>query len=306
MVEAILPPSPPKVMELYHVQLLLSADFDFAGADNVALTWAEDANSYSITEDLERGEGWVISWWFEALPDRTALEGRIVEAGAHDLTSLSVELVDPSTDWLSYVHQVFPAFDIGRFHIYGSHIDMPEIPEGAIGLQIDAATAFGSGEHETTKGCLLAMEKLYDDGFAPDRIADIGCGSGILAIAAHQLWGKDVVATDLDTESIRVCGAHAAANHCADAIITDEAAGYDSALIADKGPFDLVLCNILAGPLVKLAPDLHANLAEGGYAILSGLLVSQADEVIAAHTGLGLTLISQDHDGDWAVLVFQR
>jgi ribosomal protein L11 methyltransferase len=203
------------------------------------------------------------------------------------------------------VHRYFPPQILGGFYIYGSHSKNAAGPE-LIPLNIDAATAFGSGEHETTKGCLLLLEGLKNTaGFAPRRGLDMGCGSGILAIAMKKLWpDMAVLAVDIDPESVRVTARHAVMNQTP--LKTEAGDGYDAPSVTADGPHDLIAANILAGPLVEMAPALARHLAPGGYAILSGLLARQRQDVNAAHAALGLSPRAELVLGDWAALLFQK
>lgn len=211
----------------------------------------------------------------------------------------------PEKDWLRHVHDNFPPVEAGRFYIYGSHYDGAK-PDHLIPLCIDAATAFGSGEHETTKGCLTAFDTLAADHTFKNAL-DMGCGSGILAIGITKIWpDAAVAAVDIDPESIIVSERHAAMNGCKDAIKTEAGDGYAAKIVAENAPYDLIAANILAGPLMDMAPDLNKYLAPGGFCVLSGLLGRQETDVTAAHTAEGLVPVHSIAVGEWRALVLQK
>ena len=216
---------------------------------------------------------------------------------------LTVEEIPP-TDWLAATYEAFPPVRIGRFHVHGSH-DRSSVPIGAIGLCIDAATAFGTGEHETTAGCLTALQQL-----ARRRrfrnVLDMGCGSGVLAFAAARLWRAPVLAVDVDPEAVRVARINARANRVGEWVTTLAAEGYADRRVRRSGPYDLIIANILARPLMAMAPDLAANLAPGGVAVLAGLLNGQQAQVLAAHRLQGLSLAARLPMGEWPTLVIRK
>lgn len=212
----------------------------------------------------------------------------------------------PDEDWLLHVHRHFPPITIGQFFIYGSHYD-GDIPKDLIALRIDAATAFGSGEHETTRGCLLALQDLKQQGFVPKRVLDMGCGSGILALAAVKLWPDvEALCIDIDPESVVVTHRHAALNGCSKNITAEAGDGYAAPRVAAMAPYDLVLANILAGPLVAMAPDCAKVTAPQGFVILSGLLARQEKEVTDAHLAQKLLQGQVYGLNDWRALVFHK
>ena len=242
----------------------------------------------------------------EERPDRASLSVSLaILAGSLDFAEpeLTIEQIPP-TDWLAATYEAFPPVRIGRFHIHGSH-DRSGVPTGAIGLCIDAATAFGTGEHETTAGCLTALQRL-----AKRRrfrnVLDMGCGSGVLAFAAARLWHAPVLAVDVDPEAVRVAQNNAAENRVRRWVTARAGDGYADRMVAAGGPYDLIIANILARPLVAMAKDLATNLAPGGMAILAGLLTRQQAQVLAAHRLQGLELVIRLPVGDWPTLVLRK
>jgi ribosomal protein L11 methyltransferase len=210
----------------------------------------------------------------------------------------------PPVDWLAENRRAFPVQSLGRFFIHGSHHE-GRVPAGRIGLLLDAATAFGSGEHATTRGCLAALDRLARRRRIR-RTLDLGCGSGFLALAAAKLWRVRVRAADLDPESVRVTRANAARNGVARLVRAARSDGYRGALVRSGRPYDLILSNILAEPLCRMARDLSRHLAPGGVAVLSGLLVAQEPAVIAAHRRHGLALAGRRRRDGWSTLEFRR
>lgn len=164
--------------------------------------------------------------------------------------------------------------------------------------------AFGTGHHGTTLGCLRALDRLADTGFVGERVVDVGCGTAVLAMAAAAVWPARMLASDIDAQAVEVAQANLAANAMTNRVQVVEAAGFDHPILA--GPFDLILANILKGPLVALAPDLSARLEEGGFAILSGILNEQADDVAKVYAQLGNSVIYREQIGEWTTLSLQR
>jgi ribosomal protein L11 methyltransferase len=166
--------------------------------------------------------------------------------------------------------------------------------------------AFGTGHHGTTLGCLRALDRLAGQGYVGQNVADIGCGTAVLAMAAARIWPNPVIASDIDEVAVDVARANAAANDLTDRVICVEAAGFDHPALHGAAPFDLIFANILKGPLIELAPDVAAHAASGGYVILSGLLVEQAEDVTAAYVANGLALAHREDIGEWSTLTLQK
>ena len=207
-------------------------------------------------------------------------------------------------DWLRENLISFAPVSVGRYYIYGSHIQEPP-PKTKLSLKIDAATAFGSGEHFTTKGCLMAMEEISHYR-RPKNILDMGCGSGILGLAAALTFRTNVMAADIDPESVRVTKQNAQNNHLARYITARAGNGYKPVIIRSKAPYDLVFSNILARPLTLMAKDLASVLAPDGLAVLSGLLNRQEKWVLSAHRRVGLHLKKRYRLEGWSTLIVGR
>lgn len=256
-------------------------------------------------KDCADGNDWEVTLMTQGEPDLDGLHAIATALVPLPRDAVSAE-EQPDEDWLLHVHRHFPPLSIGRFFIYGSHYD-GAVPQDALPLRIDAATAFGSGEHETTRGCLLALQDLHAAGFTPRNILDMGCGSGILALAALRLWpDAQTLCIDIDPESIVVTHRHAQLNGLSAGVVAEAGDGYAVPRVGEMAPYDLILANILAGPLVEMAPDLSHVLAGGGYAVLSGLLARQEADVTEAHLGAGLAAHRSLAVGDWRALVFHK
>ena len=205
--------------------------------------------------------------------------------------------------WLARTQSSFPQQLVGRrFAVRGTHLG-PGATPGRITLVLDAGVAFGSGEHGSTRGCLRALELVAYR--RPYRILDLGCGSGILAMAAARLLGARVLATDIDAWSVRVARQNAAANGLRNRMACRVAAGWQPAALS-RAPYDLVFANILARPLCAMARSLAGALTPGGTAILAGLLDTQARMVLAAHRRVGLALDQVVRDETWTTLILRK
>lgn len=207
----------------------------------------------------------------------------------------------PQEDWVTAVYRDFPPLTIGRFYIYGSHIQ--ETPqEGLIPLHIDAATAFGSGQHESTEGCLTALS-LLSEHHTFHHPLDMGCGSGILALAMAHLWKVPVLACDNDPEAVRVTRENARLNHLETLIEAQLSEGFSS---IKTRTFDIITANILAGPLCQMAGEAVQALIPGGFIVLAGLLNRQGEDVIDAYRSAGARLFDQLFIGDWSTLILRK
>ena len=252
--------------------------------------------------EIEDGSGlWEVGGYFTDVPDDTGLA---LLAAAFDAQPFAVSEL-PDTDWVAHVRRELAPVEAGRFFVHGSH-DADKVPADRIPLLIEAAMAFGTGHHGTTLGCLRALDALIVQGHAPESVADIGCGTAVLAMAAARVWDVPVLASDIDPVAVEVSEANLAANGMAGRVACIEAAGFEHPAIAGAAPFGLIFANILKGPLIALAPDLSGALAPGGHAILSGILLDQADDVAAAYGAAGLSGVSRAAIGEWVTLVLQK
>ncbi|MGB4100487.1 MAG: 50S ribosomal protein L11 methyltransferase [Alphaproteobacteria bacterium] len=243
---------------------------------------------------------------FAIQPDQGTLNARLaIIAAVHgvDAPACVIESVPPQ-DWLRLVAQASPPRRIGRLVVYGTH-DAGKIPPYIPSLHIDAATAFGTGEHPSTHMCLLLLQEWLRRR-RPRRILDIGCGSGILALAAARLAHSQALAIDCDPESVRMTRNNVRQNGVESYIRVIRGDGYRAGIVRQRRPYDLIFANIFARPLVQMADDLQRHLAPGGVAILAGLLRSQAAMVQSAHRMQRLHLLRRIHMGEWAALLLVR
>ena len=208
----------------------------------------------------------------------------------------------PDTDWVKHSLEGLAPVIAGRFFLHGSH-DRAKKRSGGVPLEIDAGTAFGTGHHGTTAGCLLALDSILKRR-KPKRILDLGCGTGVLGIAAAQATKRKTLATDIDPEAVRVTQLNAALNGVAPLIQGATAPGLKHTKIVSGAPYDLIFANILARPLIALAQGLASILAPGGNLILSGLTRDQVRWVQASYRNRGLVCSHTLLMGNWATLVF--
>ncbi len=208
----------------------------------------------------------------------------------------------PDEDWVSLSQAGLPPVSAGRFWVYGSH-DADNIPAGTPHpLHIDAGLAFGTGHHGTTKGCLIIFDALLNEGFKPAAVLDLGCGAGTLAIAAASVLNQTVLATDIDQDAVDVTLDNAKVNNVEQHIEAVQADGFDSPALHERS-FDLIFANILAGPLMGLAPDIANAMTEGGHVILSGIIDDQAQTVTHAFENAGLTVQPYPSVDGWTSLL---
>lgn len=252
--------------------------------------------------EIEDGSGlWEVGGYFMDAPDDVALA---LLAAAHQAKPFVVSEL-PETDWVSKVRRELVPVHAGRFFVYGSH-NADQVPADVEPLLIEAAMAFGTGHHGTTQGCLRALDRLLTADVVCHNVADIGCGTAVLAMAAARVWPETVLASDMDEVAVDVAQANAAANGLDGRVICLEAMGFDHPQLQKAAPFDLVFANILKQPLIDLAPDMAACLAPGGFAILSGLLNDQGDEVASVYAQNGINTWHREEIGDWTTLTLQK
>jgi ribosomal protein L11 methyltransferase len=252
--------------------------------------------------EVEDGKGiWEVGGYFLDAPDDIDLALLSAAFGAGPFVVSEV----PDQDWVAKVRRELPPVEAGRFFVYGSH-DAALLPEGRIGLLIEAAMAFGTGHHGTTLGCLRAYDRLLNDAQRFDNVLDLGCGTAVLAMSAARMGAASVLASDIDPVAVEVALANVKANGLEGRVGCVESIGFDSPVVQAGAPFDLIFANILKGPLIELAPDMAAHLASGGLAILSGLLIEQADEIVEVYQALGFDLQTREDLGEWSALTLRR
>jgi ribosomal protein L11 methyltransferase len=262
--------------------------------------------SVAAFEDGAAGEFWRVELLHGAEPEREALAVRLAPlAELAGLPRIDLSVVPlAATDWLARTAESFPARPVGCFWVHGSHIE-GRAPAGTLPIRLDAGLAFGSGEHASTQGCLLALERLARRRKFR-RVLDLGCGSGILAIAATRLWRARVIAADNDPVAVGVAQANAGRNGVGDRIRAVVSDGYRSPLVRAGGPYELIVANILADPLCGLARATARQLGARGAVVLSGLLEWQAPHVLEAHRRHHLWLAARIDVDIWTTLVLRR
>lgn len=211
----------------------------------------------------------------------------------------------PDEDWVSKSQEGLAPIEAGRFLIYGTHdADNVDLTD-KIGLQIDAGLAFGSGHHGTTSGCLILFDRLLKQGIAPQNVLDLGCGAGILSIGAAKTIQDKILATDIDQDAVDVTHQNAALNNVRESIEARRVDGFEDPLFNGKS-FDFIFANILAAPLMGLAPDILNHMDVGGHVILSGILKEQKNTVATHFNGYGLDIIDDEPQGEWVSLMGRK
>lgn len=241
--------------------------------------------------------------YFDALPDMDGLAEALHDIGKPGIGAPVVEPV-PDENWVTVSQAALPPISAGRFTIHGSH-DRDKVGYGPGTIEIDAGEAFGTAHHATTLGCLLAIDRLTRQRtFA--RVLDLGCGSGVLAIAAARVLPRaEVIASDIDAIATGVAAENARINRVGRRIRFVTATGLEHPDLRGGIPFDLIIANILARPLIELAPILRGALAPGGRLVLSGLLVTQAAEVFANYRSAGFVLDKRQDLVGWTILTLR-
>lgn len=251
----------------------------------------------SIFED---GTDWRLEMWFA---DEPAL-AHIAQAIGVDPASVTIQHVEQK-DWVTLSQQARPAVHAGRFWLYGTH-EEAKPPQATLPILMEAGLAFGTGHHGTTSGCLMALSNHAARKGRPFNALDLGTGTGVLAIAMAKLWpGAPIMATDIDPVAIEVTRANAALNSCTGRMALQTAPGLNHPAITQRAPYDLIVANILAGPLIKMAGDIAGAMAYDGTLILSGLLRTQARAVQLAYRAEGLVLKDKIDKDEWSTLVLE-
>jgi len=268
-----------------------------------------DSPPVLMTSEAE-GDSWRMDAYFEAEPKRADLDLLLALTPSARGTRPGVEKLGEE-DWVTLSQQGLDPIRAGRFFVH-TPAHRGEAPAGMVALEIDAGRAFGTGQHETTTGCLIALDAIKAAGAPIRNLADIGTGTGLLAFAALRLWpAARAIASDVDPVAIAVAADNAAVNRIAVGRAPGQvelavAAGMDHRRLQARTPYDLVIANILAGPLIGLAPALAASLAAGGRLILAGLLGHQAEAVAAAYRREGMRMAARIDRGDWPTLAMRK
>ncbi|MBN8552884.1 MAG: 50S ribosomal protein L11 methyltransferase [Caulobacterales bacterium] len=265
-----------------------------AAAQAIDADVALEGATYSILEEDEDAGIWRI----DAYPvSRDEADRLLAVLSAFDLQTVVEDLMD--ADWIAMSLSGLPPVRAGRFFVYGAH-DRGKVPEGTVNLRIEAGAAFGTGHHGTTVGCLEAFESVLAGEGTPQRVLDVGTGTGVLGIAAARTGSRTVIGTDIDSPSVRIAAENANINSADVTFVEDGDLSHPE--VTGHAPYDLVFANILARPLIDLAKPINERLRPGGTAILSGLLRSQEDEVLAAWEPLGFRVEQIIHHDAWSAL----
>ena len=252
--------------------------------------------------EIEDGSGdWEVAAYFMDRPDDVALAVAGAAFGAKGFVVSEIG----DRDWVSEVRRELSPVRAGRFLVHGSH-DREAAADVRHALEIEAAMAFGTGHHGTTRGCLNALDRLARIGFQPRRVADIGCGTGVLAMASASLWKLRCVASDIDPVAVATARANFRANGLTFGGRLIRAAGFNAPGVREAGPYELIFANILARPLKRLAPEMARHTARGGVVILSGVLNEQRAGVEAVYKGNGFHRLWISRDGEWSTIVLRR
>ena len=254
---------------------------------------------------FERSDGrWDISLHFVEPPDHASIRELVTLAAGDDIAQLITFDTVEAKDWVAASLEDLVPVPAGRFIVHGRH-DRARVAPNKLGIEIEAALAFGTGHHGTTRGCLLLLDQVLRSR-QPRRVLDLGTGTGILAIAAAKALRRRVLASDIDPVSVGVARDNARLNGVGNLAEAIRATGFSAPQFASRGPFDLVLANILANPLRQMATPMAAHLAPSALLILSGLLPHQAQGVIAAYRARGLVLRRHLQIAGWSSLLLQR
>jgi ribosomal protein L11 methyltransferase len=246
---------------------------------------------------------WDITVHFADPPDQASIRELVGIAAGDDVADdISFDTVE-AKDWVKATLEELVPVGAGRFIVHGAH-DRARVAPNKLGIEVEAALAFGTGHHGTTRGCLLLLDQVLK-AHQPARVLDVGTGTGVLAIAAAKALRRAVLASDIDPLSVRIARENAGLNGVGDLVRTIRATGFAAPEFEKHGPFDLVLANILANPLRQMATPMAGHLAASALVILSGLLPHQASSVIAAYRARGLVLVQQIRIEGWSSLLLR-
>jgi ribosomal protein L11 methyltransferase len=247
---------------------------------------------------------WDVALHFAHAPDRAWLRELVATSAGNEIAdTLAFDTVE-ARDWVKSSLEDLVPVPAGRFVVHGSH-DRDRVAPNKLAIEIEAALAFGTGHHGTTRGCLLLLDHVLKR-TRPDRVLDLGTGTGVLGIAAAKALHRAVLASDIDPASVKVAAENAVLNEVGHHVRVIRAIGFAAADFGRRGPFDLVLANILANPLRQLAGPMTRHLAPGGRVILSGLLTPQVPAVIAAYRARGLVPLKHMRIEGWSSLLLRK
>ena len=272
--------------------------------DLMSFAFGEEDFAIATTEVDEKADIWEASIYLMA-DQEDEVRPRVEDLLAEEFPDATIEReVIPDIDWIAKSLEGLKPVRAGRFLVHGSH-DRDKVQIHDVAIEIDAGQAFGTGHHGTTAGCLEVIEKVVRSRKVRNAL-DLGTGSGVLAIAVRKLLPVPVLATDIDPIAVRVAQENARRNQIIDGIDFRTAPGFHSTAFREHGPFDLIIANILARPLIKMAPQLVTHLAPNGSVVLSGILAEQRWKVIAAYSGEGLSHVKTIWRNGWVTIHFMQ
>jgi ribosomal protein L11 methyltransferase len=270
--------------------------------DLLTESFAEDQTAIAAFEGA--GGHWNISVHFAEPPDQASIRELVsLAAGDRFTGEIAFEVVE-AKDWVKATLEDLVPVRAGRFVVHGQH-DRAKVPANKLAVEIEAALAFGTGHHGTTRGCLLLLDHVLK-AYRPRRVLDLGTGTGVLAISAAKALHINVLASDIDPLSVKVACDNARLNGTGELVKTVRATGFSAPQFETDSPFDLVLANILANPLRQMATAMARHLAPSALVILSGLLPHQAQGVIAAYRARGLVLERHIQIEGWSSLLMRK
>jgi ribosomal protein L11 methyltransferase len=303
----------PEIDSIWKITIISQPSFLPSLEEIMLASTPENYPSITAFEIEDNPDFKIVEVYFNVEPDINAIESSISEMAK--IFNIEPPKCDMNRmedkDWVTESQKLLKPIEAGCFYLYGSH-DAQSIPPNKVSILMEAGQAFGTGSHETTNGCLLAINRLADE-VSPEKILDMGCGSGILAIAMAKVWKSKIVASDIDpiatettlenlkSNSINTIDINADESGVA-TIISD---GFEDDAITKNGPFDLIVANILAEPLQELAPDIVKNLKKDGLLILSGLLKIQDVAVRNAYEKFNLSVCESYPINEWQTLVLK-
>ncbi|MCT8267471.1 50S ribosomal protein L11 methyltransferase [Afifella sp. JA880] len=268
-------------------------------SDRLDAAFEEEGGVVALSE---AGPNWQVELYLEG-DNAGPLQAKLSEALAADAAKFDIEIL-PETDWVAQSLKGLAPVPTGRFIVHGAH-DRGAVPAGRIGIEIDAGQAFGTGHHATTLGCLETLDELVKVRRF-DRPLDVGTGTGLLAIALARLLREPVLASDIDPIAVEIAAENARLNGVGHLVETMTATGLGHPRIAACAPYDLIVANILAAPLIALAPAMGRASEADGVIVLSGILNTQASRVMAAYRNQGFALETHRRFGEWSVLVLSH
>ncbi len=285
----------------YRLHLVSPFDLTSKLADRLAQMDEIDPPAIS-THETNDPLIWALDAYYQTRPDLNEIKS-FLEASASPLPAIDITKMEDE-DWVALVQSGLSPIRAGRYFIYGSH-DRGRAGHRAGEIEIDAGQAFGTAHHGTTRGCLLALDHLFKS-YSYSNVLDLGTGTGLLAIASARILGRSVVASDIDPISVRIAKENAALNMVGPLLMVIEADGLHHSALQKKAPYDLMIANILAQPLLQMAPDIKNAIQTRGHLILSGLLRTQSRTIEARYRGQGFTLVKRLPLDEWMTLILQK